>query len=176
MATVVRPAVVADAAGITEVHVRAWQVAYRGIFPDSFLDDFDSQMDERRRRWETIIVAPDHAGTVTLVTDDGVGRITGWASHGPSRDSDVTLPTGEIYGIYVHPGHWRAGDGTELMTACVEQMAAARLPEATLWVLEDNKAARRFYERRGWRPDGATDWFERGAARAVEVRYRRPLT
>ena len=47
--------------------------------------------------------------------------------------------------------------------------------EATLWVLEDNPRARRFYELAGWRPDGARkadEWFE---VSATEVRYRKRL-
>ncbi|MGH9305237.1 MAG: GNAT family N-acetyltransferase [Acidimicrobiales bacterium] len=175
MEIVVRPAAVLDAARITEVHVRAWQLAYRGILSERYLDDLSLQTKERRRRWEGIITAPERPGTVTLVAEVD-GEVAGWASHGSNRDSDVTTPqTGEIYGIYIHPDYWRIGAGSELMAAAVDQMAASGLVEATLWVLEDNKRARSFYARHGWRPDGSSDYFERDGLRAVEVRYRRPL-
>jgi RimJ/RimL family protein N-acetyltransferase len=38
-----------------------------------------------------------------------------------------------------------------------------------------NGRARRFYERAGWRPDGAEKTEEWAGARVPEVRYRRPL-
>jgi hypothetical protein len=42
---------------------------------------------------------------------------------------------------------------------------------STLWVLEGNAQARRFYERRGWSPDGAA----REAFGVLELRYRRAI-
>lgn len=47
--------------------------------------------------------------------------------------------------------------------------------EATLWVLEANARARRFYERKGWAVDGAAREEEVGGRRVTEVRYRRLL-
>ena len=34
----VRRATPEDAAGVAGVHVRSWQVAYRGLLPDDYLD------------------------------------------------------------------------------------------------------------------------------------------
>jgi len=120
-------------------------------------------------------------GTVTLVAElDDV--VVGWLGYGPSRDDPpadpspgAAGPVGEIYGIYVHPDHWRAGAGTALMAEGEAGLAAAGFGEAMLWVLENNSGARRFYERLGWRHDGSTDVFERGGGRAFELRYRLPL-
>ena len=47
---------------------------------------------------------------------------------------------------------------------------------ATLWVLETNARARRFYESAGWAADGATKTDRRGDIELREVRYRRALT
>ncbi len=184
MAVRVRPAAVADAPGITCAHVAAWQVAYRGIFPDRFLDDMTRDFGERMHRWEVIIVAPDQPDTVTLVAErEDDDEILGWLSYGPSRDEPAVVPSsrvpgpvGEIYGIYVHPEHWRTGAGTALMGVGLAGLGSDGYREATLWVLERNSAARRFYERHGWREDGARDHFERGGVQAVELRYRRPLS
>jgi hypothetical protein len=44
---------------------------------------------------------------------------------------------------------------------------------ATLWVLESNARARRFYERRGWHVDGHEKMEEFGDGIAREVRHRR---
>jgi RimJ/RimL family protein N-acetyltransferase len=42
-------------------------------------------------------------------------------------------------------------------------------------VLEANPRARRFYERAGWRPDGARKHYERWGVTAPEIRYRKRL-
>jgi RimJ/RimL family protein N-acetyltransferase len=44
--------------------------------------------------------------------------------------------------------------------------------DATLWVLEDNPRARRFYEREGWSPDGEAKSDAFLGVRVNEVRYR----
>jgi hypothetical protein len=43
-----------------------------------------------------------------------------------------------------------------------------------LWVLRDNWRARRFYERAGFAPDGATNVLT-GLGDVLEVRYRQQL-
>ena len=54
-----------------------------------------------------------------------------------------------------------------------ERELRTRYDEATLWVLEENPRARRFYERAGWRTDGERKADERWGVRAPEVRYRK---
>ncbi len=44
----IRLATIDDAPGIAAVNVRAWQTAYRGILPDSFLDALDVTVREER--------------------------------------------------------------------------------------------------------------------------------
>jgi RimJ/RimL family protein N-acetyltransferase len=51
---------------------------------------------------------------------------------------------------------------------------AAGYQAITLWVLRDNQRARRFYERAGFLPDGATNVLN-GLGGIIEVRYRRVL-
>ncbi len=59
------------------------------------------------------------------------------------------------------------------MQRVVEDIAQAAFSEATLWVLDTNDRARRFYEAAGWRAHGASKTDERPAGTLSEVRYRR---
>ncbi len=157
--------------------MKAWQVAYRGIMPDSYLDDLSNDMAARRDRWRVQIAAPADPTVCNLVAERA-GSVIGWVSSAASRDPDAagrTGETGEIWGIYVHPDHWRTGAGSALMRASLRHLEAEGYTTATLWVFEENRGARRFYERHGWRMDGATHFFERGGAQVPEIRYRRPL-
>ncbi len=77
--------------------------------------------------------------------------------------------------IYLHPSSWGTGAGRALMTAGLGHLDAAGFGRATLWVLDGNKRARRFYEHGGWRSDGTTKRDDRWGFTLTEVRYLRPL-
>jgi ribosomal protein S18 acetylase RimI-like enzyme len=61
------------------------------------------------------------------------------------------------------------------MASALDRLAAAGYEQATLWVLDTNARARRFYEAAGFRADGAEKPDDRGTFTLREVRYRRPL-
>jgi GNAT superfamily N-acetyltransferase len=52
------------------------------------------------------------------------------------------------------PAHWRGGIGSLLHDRAVEAFRAGGCEVAHLWVLDENRVARSFYERRGWYLDG----------------------
>lgn len=170
----VRTATVDDAETITQAQVLAWQTAYRGILPDRYLDELSSEPWSRAEHRAVAIASPNDPRVFNLVADLD-GQVVGWLAGGPSRDDDAGPVTGEVRAIYVHPDHWRCGAGAALMKAALERLATDGYTEAVLWVFEENGGARRFYERFGWRTDGASELFERGGGQAVEIRYRRPL-
>jgi GNAT superfamily N-acetyltransferase len=161
----VRRAVVDDAHGIATVHVTTWQVAYRGIVPDEILDAMD--IEQRAERWRDDWLSKPE-GRIWVAEED---VIIGWANAGVSRDSDAEAAPGELYGIYVAPTAWGTGAGRSLI-----DVATAWLREdhgsATLWTLEANARARRFYEKNGWRFDGTTKAEDVRGVVLREVRYR----
>ncbi|MGO8874711.1 MAG: N-acetyltransferase family protein [Acidimicrobiales bacterium] len=171
----VRAATVADAGAITEAQTAAWQSAYRGIMPDRYLDGLSKDKAGAAQHHRVHIASPNDPRNFSLVAEYE-GAVIGWLAAGPSRDDDRHDTEGEVQAIYVHPDYWRSGAGGALMTAALERLTAGGFTEAVLWVFEENRRARRFYGRFGWRPDGATDIFERGGGQAIEIRYRRPLT
>jgi len=99
------------------------------------------------------------------------GRVIGFAALGRARDPDGG-GAGEVYAIYAHPAAWDTGAGRALMRTALEQLRELGYQEATLWVLDSNERARRFYEKGGWRADGATKLDQRFDPPLHEVRYR----
>jgi RimJ/RimL family protein N-acetyltransferase len=57
-----------------------------------------------------------------------------------------------------------------------EDGLARDFDEATLWVLEANRRARRFYEHAGWRRDGTNKFEEFLGVHSEETRYRKRLS
>jgi GNAT superfamily N-acetyltransferase len=166
----VRDARPEDAEAIARVHTRSWQVGYAHAFPTEALASISM---ERRRenmgRW----IASEQPRSAVLVAETD-GAVAGFASVGPSRDPDAGS-AGELYAIYVDPTSWGAGIGRQLIAAAEERLRAAGFPEATLWVLDDNPRARRFYEAAGWRLDGATKQDVHLGVEVTELRYRKRL-
>lgn len=162
----VRRATAGDADAIARVQERGWQRAYRHVFPVEELDRGGFIYPER---WRSRLEHPP-LGWTTLVAEDA-GEVVGFASVGPNRDGSGI---GELYAIYVDPDRWSDGVGHALIERAEDQLRA-EYAGATLWVLEDNPRARAFYERHGWRADGAVTAEERWGVRAPEVRYRKEL-
>lgn len=167
----IRPAVAQDAARIAEVHVRSWQAAYRGLMPQDYLDGLDPA--DRLPRWQRQLSGP--ASHEVLVADGSHG-ICGFSAFGPTRDQGQDASqVSEIRAIYLAPEVFGTGVGRQLMAASVERLAAAGYALVTLWVLDSNARARRFYEIAGFRADGAVMADDRAGVRLEEVRYSRSL-
>jgi GNAT superfamily N-acetyltransferase len=124
---------------------------------------------DRAKRW----TANFTQGTSTTLVADDDGMIVGFVSFGPSRDDDAPAHIAELYSIYLLPARWRAGVGTLLHDAALQQLAG-QFDAATLWVLRGNDRAMSFYQRHEWAPDGqAKAELRPGGMRLDEVRLRR---
>jgi GNAT superfamily N-acetyltransferase len=169
--TVIRAARLADAAQIAVVHVRSWQGAYRGLMPQAYLDGLDPA--QRLGQWERSLAEVD-AGRTGVLVADASGDLLGFASYSPSRDSDANPSrVGEIGAIYLLPGAWGKGIGRRLMEATLSCLATAGFVQVTLWVLDSNVRARRFYEAGDWSADGGQKLDESRGFPITQVRYRR---
>lgn len=125
-------------------------------------------LEPRTETWRCLLA---REALTTLVAESG-GRIVGLAALGPARDDDLD-PTavGELAAMYVDPRDWGLGHGRALHAAAVDRLRAGGFGEAILWVLDANSRAREFYERHGWRLDGA----EERDGGVHKVRYRLAL-
>jgi GNAT superfamily N-acetyltransferase len=165
--TSVRPATPADAAAIAGVHVRAWQVAYRGLVPDEVLDALS--LAQRESAWQALLER-NAEGEFTLVAERGSDVVAFCSVIAPSRDDDADSRTCEVAAIYVEPSRWRDGVGSMLLGAALKQVGAAACDHVTLWVFAANDAALAFYRRFGFAPDGAETWHERSGQKEVRLR------
>ncbi len=169
----VRLACRAELRRIAEIHVRSWQAVYKGLLPQDFLDALDPA-DGLDRREQAFAVIDWHSGGI-LVAADG-DELCGFANVGPTRDDDADeSQVGEVRAIYLAPDAWGQGFGRELMAAALERLAHAGFAQATLWVLDTNARARRFYEAAGFQPDGSAKYDDTRGFRLCEIRYRRTL-
>lgn len=173
MELMVRPAALADARAIASIHVRGWQSAYAGIIDSTYLDNLD--VAQRESTWAAGLRAGVMPDGGSIFVAERAGRVVGWLTCGPSRDVDAASNTGELHGIYVDPDAVASGVGSALMAECLTILHGEGFTQATLWVLADNIAARRWYEHRDWVTDGTTATVEIAGQSLVEVRYHRSV-
>lgn len=162
----IRPATVADAQAIAEVHVHSWQWAYRGLLPDDYLDHLSI---ERRAGMHMQRLATETQERTWVAAQEG--RIVGFAITGPSRDPNASPGTAELAAIYLRREATGQGIARELFDHAVHDLWQRGYERATLWVLETNARARRFYEKAGWVTDGTSKTEERPGVHLHEVRY-----
>jgi hypothetical protein len=53
----IRRATINDARAIAEVHVKSWQVAYRGLLPEDFLQNLS--VERREEQWRRALQNPE---------------------------------------------------------------------------------------------------------------------
>lgn len=165
----VRPATGADLPVMASVRVRAWRSAYRELLPAEYLAGLDPA--ELVAGWTPLLDEPERA-TLLVADLPGTG-VVGFTNVGPYRQDDGTLDPayGELRSCYVDPDTWRNGAGSALLHASVDLLRAAAPRPVRLWVVVQNDRARRFYERFGFAPDGATGTFDAGDVSLRTVRY-----
>jgi GNAT superfamily N-acetyltransferase len=140
------PADAGDAASIAAIHTESWRDAYRPFLPEWFLAGPIEE--DRNRLWQARFAAPDPDRRLVLKAMVQE-QIAGFAcvlldedpEWGPLLDN-----------LHVRPPLKGRGIGRRLFDASREwsRLKAPGQP-MHLWVIEDNVAARAFYDRLGGR-------------------------
>ena len=166
----VRAAHLHDADALADLHMRAWQRAYRGLMPDAFLNGLS--VTDRIDLWHEVLHEPPRRSAQLLLED--MGRAVGFVLVG-GEELEADATRGEVYALYVDPDHWRRGVGSALLAAGCVRLRSVGFGDAVLWVHEGNERARAFYAAAGWAADGARRRQAVHGVEVPEVRYRRVL-
>jgi GNAT superfamily N-acetyltransferase len=132
----VRPA---EAELLFELYRRTALVAYAHVFPPERYPFPDEAV---RASWRDVVAKHGREHDVAVAEEDGavVGAV-------------VAAP-GTLERLFVVPERWGSGVADVLHDAALAVSREAGAEVCRLEVLEENRRARRFYERHGWRPDG----------------------
>lgn len=166
--TTVRPAAESDAEALARLHERCWSISYAGIADPTWLTR--RPFADRVQDWVGLCRGDVAELWVACGDDD---RVAGFVAAGPSRDADAPEGTGEVIALYVDPSKQGDGHGSALLERAIEELREEGMTRATLWTLEGNAKARRFYAKHGWKPGGGRK--EHRSLGAHEIRYAREL-
>ena len=166
----VRPATLRDAKGIAEIHVAAWQDAYKGLLPDSVLDALSVQ--KRQAFWREAIDLCEPQVVVAHIDNE----LMGFVGFDRSRDKGTPSSTGEIWAMYANPIHWDKGVGLALWDAARDGLQEEGCTKVTLWSYLRNERALRFFDLAGFKRELKTaKTVPLGAVKLEEIRLSRAL-
>ena len=165
--TKIIPAEITHAKALAELHVRAWQKAYKNIVTQEIMNSFSI---EKRTEAFTEAIVKKTEQTYVYMLDKAVA---GFVTYGKCRDSDVNN-TGEIWGIYLNPKFWRKGIGTKLANWTMNNLKRSGFEKVVLWVFKDNLPSRKFYESIGFIPDGCEKTID--TCNADAMRYTKEIS
>ena len=139
---------------VRESHAADWEALRRlrlralADAPRAFASTLEAELifpdDVWRRR------AGDDPGSATFIASDGGADI------GLARIFAEPDPPGRTHlvSMWVDPGHRRRGVARALIDRAIRWATDHQADELVLWVADQNAAARRLYERIGFRPAG----------------------
>lgn len=159
------PADMSNADELGFIHARSWQQAYKGIIPDEYLAGITPQ--KQAGLFEKIANSGMAVYYIFRVNGEGAGM----AALCKDRE-EVDEKYGEISAIYFLSQFW--GHDHQAMRFCLERLRENGSRIVTIWVLEDNTRARKFYEKFGFTVDAKKE-INIGEP-LIEVRYRKSLT
>lgn len=135
-----------DAGALGALHCRAWRETYPGLLPAAMLQGLSPEKSAARFAQE---------GCRDMLLAFCGGEPAGFCGFGPWR-AGPGAAEGEIIGLYVLKAYQRRGVGTALLRAALAALAARGLDRVSLWVLDGNEKAVRFYESFSFADTGET--------------------
>ncbi len=133
---IIRAAERRDIDQLARVHVDSWLTTYRGIVPDSYLDNM--KLGSRIELW-TRVLDPSNE-TTTFVLDNPAGEVAGFINGGICRDQELDIEA-EVYSLYMLQEAQGKGHGRRLMERMIVHFREQGYDSMLVWVLEDNPAS-----------------------------------
>ena len=149
MESYIRNATTEDAEDLALIYSKSFHSAFKGIISDEFLDEKFSYERLKGRLSEEVSKGTP-INSIMVIDDIAVGMVTYTDSKNEENDSLEA----EIWRIYLLPEYWNQNIGMELMEWSLKDLEAKGYKKVSLWVIEENVRARRFYEKFGFEHDG----------------------
>ncbi|OBJ02556.1 GNAT family N-acetyltransferase [Mycobacterium sp. 1465703.0] len=158
-----REATPIDFADVAAMHYRVWRQSWAGVLPAHVLDALTSP-----KRWAVLLYPRDlsRPGWRMWIAESS-GQLLGMTIFGPDPDDPERL---QLDALYISPESQRHGIGGLLLAKVLDCDPGC---DVVLWCAEANAAARRFYEKNDFHPDGRTlNWEPAPGVKVPHLGYR----
>ena len=143
---IIRKAIPGDEKVLAHIQTESWKAAFAGILsPEELVRCTNLQKAEKM--YHGVLLREDCNMAIEFV-EDQPHCIAAW---GKNR-CDLGDTVGELICIHSLQNNWAKGYGSAMMEYVFAQLQQANYQSVILWVFEDNKRARKFYEKHGFAP------------------------
>ena len=145
----IRQATDADVLPMARVHIISWRETYPGLLPEPMLARLSVSNEAIRR--QRMLDRPRSWGATVAFVAEQHGSIVGYGTCNEQRSIFLHRRgfTSEVSELYVLKDAQGLGGGSGLMRAMASALVDRGHEATSLWVLEQNKSARHFYESMG---------------------------
>lgn len=161
----IRKAAINDVKDISRIHALSWKSAYKGIIPQTYLDELKEDF------WVPAFEAWINDNVITAQVILVSGSLVGCVAYGKARDKSLHN-WGEVVSIYLLPEYFGRGYGSKLLESALSDLKHSGYQNIYLWVLKQNQRARHFYEKNKWRCNEDDECIcEIAGKQLTEIRY-----
>ena len=133
-----------DEQTLAYIQTESWKAAFRDILAEDILQK-STDIGRAAEMYRKLLAEKKGNGYI-LEIEGKAHCIAYWDK---ARDSDMA-GVAEIICIHSLQGNWRKGFGSRMMDRLLRDIAAAGYSRVVLWVFEENRRARAFYEAKGF--------------------------
>lgn len=156
----VRLATKKDIDDLAKIQVESWNNAFKNIIVDEELKKY-ANFENRKTTIENVFSTDKNHYYIAFFDNKPCGQIY-WCI-------DETLEnTAEINGVHTLPETWGSGVGKEMLKKVLEDIKKEKIDVVYLWTFVENKRARRFYEKAGFKEENKN---QVRFGDSLEVRY-----
>ena len=161
----IRRAKAGDEGEIANIHINSWREAYRGLLPQTMLDELPLTFKRRQTMWQKAI---QENKSVIYVAQSNYG-IIGFACFSETKE-EFFKGYFEVNAIYLLEKFKGKGIGFSLLKHGLQSALALGFSKAFCWVLEDNPTIK-FYEKSGAIYTGQEKLDEIGGKKVIEKAF-----
>ena len=137
----IRRAIPGDEQVLAYIQTESWKAAFAGILSPEELERC-TDIQKAEQMYHSVLRREGCTMVIELV-DDHPHCIAAWGTNRCGLGDAV----GELICIHSLQNNWAKGYGSAMMEYVLTQLQQAQYESVILWVFEDNKRARKFYEK-----------------------------
>ncbi|PRR81052.1 GNAT family N-acetyltransferase [Clostridium vincentii] len=153
-----------DSETISNIYASSWKIAYKGIVPEKYLSELSNDF------WASNFIDWITTSKMKVKLISAYNIVVGAIAYGNSRDEKYPR-YGEIISFYLYPDYYRRGLGTMLIDSAIKDIIKDGYKNCFLWVLAENKSARKFYENHGFKCTPDLFYIDIMGKQLTDIRY-----